>query len=266
MAKRVYTGCRDCRKCSISGFGKVGRDTGRGFAALATVGMSELALAATKDCGVCGHALSLHEDEKVTGWKQEAARKTAPNPAPVKPRPAVTNAVGHLEFSATGQQLWEVVVASYEPDQIKKQDVANRRITIVLKRPGIPTLNGTIAIESGPGTALLDYKLTPSFTSQVSAGEGAWRIERLNAAMRDEAKRLTLRVESALGQPVSPLEQDSAKPAVPQLEPAEGSSPAQTAPVGNHGLVEQIQRLADLHSQGALTAEEFAVAKAKLLG
>lgn len=38
------------------------------------------------------------------------------------------------------------------------------------------------------------------------------------------------------------------------------------APTAASGLVEQLQQLADLHTQGMLTAEEFGIAKAKLLG
>jgi len=43
-------------------------------------------------------------------------------------------------------------------------------------------------------------------------------------------------------------------------------APAPPAPAGpDAGDLDQIQKLAELHSSGALTDEEFAVAKAKLL-
>lgn len=46
------------------------------------------------------------------------------------------------------------------------------------------------------------------------------------------------------------------------------NAPAAPAPVagGGQDVVEQIKQLADLHSQGILTDEEFAAQKAKLLG
>jgi hypothetical protein len=50
-------------------------------------------------------------------------------------------------------------------------------------------------------------------------------------------------------------------PVPPELEP-ELPEPATAA----SGLVEQLQQLAELHTQGMLTAEEFGIAKAKLLG
>ncbi|QYJ04838.1 SHOCT domain-containing protein [Nocardioides panacisoli] len=59
--------------------------------------------------------------------------------------------------------------------------------------------------------------------------------------------------------------QQASAPAYPQASPAAepaaadgGESPA--------GLVDQIQRLAVLHEQGALSDAEFAEAKARLLG
>jgi hypothetical protein len=60
--------------------------------------------------------------------------------------------------------------------------------------------------------------------------------------------------------------------AAPAVAVAAGPSPGQVvsappmaAPAGND-LSSQIQQLADLHSQGILTDEEFAEGKAKLLG
>ena len=47
--------------------------------------------------------------------------------------------------------------------------------------------------------------------------------------------------------------------------PAEDQGQAQTAPPSND-LTQQIEQLAQLHTSGALTDEEFAAAKAKALG
>jgi len=57
--------------------------------------------------------------------------------------------------------------------------------------------------------------------------------------------------------------------AVPMPTPAPAPvSPDDRAPAAPEasGLVEQLQKLAALHTQGMLTAEEFGIAKAKLLG
>lgn len=58
---RAYTGCADCSKCTTSAAGLGLRNTGRGAAAVATVGISEVAMAFTANCRACGHKLSLHD-------------------------------------------------------------------------------------------------------------------------------------------------------------------------------------------------------------
>jgi len=56
----VTTGCRDCKKCTNSGYANLGRNTGRASIGIMTLGMSEAVMAGTKNCRVCGHKLSLH--------------------------------------------------------------------------------------------------------------------------------------------------------------------------------------------------------------
>ncbi len=57
---KVYTACRDCKRCTNSPFADMGRQTGRFLAALFTCGMSEIGFAMFKKCRMCGHQLSLH--------------------------------------------------------------------------------------------------------------------------------------------------------------------------------------------------------------
>jgi putative oligomerization/nucleic acid binding protein len=57
---------------------------------------------------------------------------------------------------------------------------------------------------------------------------------------------------------ISQLEQQQAPP--PQ------APPPQAAPAAGPSVADQLQQLAALHQQGMLTDEEFAAAKAKLLG
>ncbi len=51
-----------------------------------------------------------------------------------------------------------------------------------------------------------------------------------------------------------------------QQAPAAPDPPAQDAPAGAPSMPDQLSQLAVLHEQGALTDDEFAVAKARLLG
>lgn len=60
-AINVHTGCADCGKCTTSNAGLALRNGGRGTAAVATVGISELAMAFTANCRACGHKMSLHD-------------------------------------------------------------------------------------------------------------------------------------------------------------------------------------------------------------
>jgi hypothetical protein len=87
MAKRVQTGCRDCRKCTNSAAANLGRNSGRAGAAIMSVGISELAMGFTKNCGGCGHKLSLHQGAQATTVQptvtvQQAAPQAPPQGPP----------------------------------------------------------------------------------------------------------------------------------------------------------------------------------------
>ena len=62
-------------------------------------------------------------------------------------------------------------------------------------------------------------------------------------------------------QRISDLEQQQASASRPAAPP-----PAAAAPAAGPSMLDQLNQLAELHRQGALTDEEFAAAKAKLLG
>jgi hypothetical protein len=52
-----------------------------------------------------------------------------------------------------------------------------------------------------------------------------------------------------------------------QAAPPQEAAPAAPAPAaGNSDMIQQLKDLADLHSQGILTDDEFAAQKAKILG
>jgi hypothetical protein len=85
-AINVHTGCADCGKCTTSNAGLALRNGGRGTAAIATAGISELAMAFTANCRACGHKMSLHNRP---GAQSAVGRLVsgAVNPAPVDNRP-----------------------------------------------------------------------------------------------------------------------------------------------------------------------------------
>jgi outer membrane murein-binding lipoprotein Lpp len=61
---------------------------------------------------------------------------------------------------------------------------------------------------------------------------------------------------------ISALEQQQAQ----QARPPQQAPPPQAAPSAAPSMVDQLQQIATLHQQGALSDEEFTAAKAKLLG
>jgi hypothetical protein len=68
--------------------------------------------------------------------------------------------------------------------------------------------------------------------------------------------------EADQNQRIDDLEQQQYAPPPPQQQHA---PPPQQAPAGP-SMYDQLQQLSTLHDQGALTDDEFAAAKAKLLG
>ena len=61
-------------------------------------------------------------------------------------------------------------------------------------------------------------------------------------------------------------EQDERLDNLEQQAPATPDPPAQEAPAAAQSMPDQLNQLAALHEQGALTDDEFATAKARLLG
>jgi hypothetical protein len=51
-----------------------------------------------------------------------------------------------------------------------------------------------------------------------------------------------------------------------QAPPPEQAPPPQAAPAAGSSMADQLQQIAALHQQGVLSDEEFAAAKAKVLG
>jgi Short C-terminal domain len=62
------------------------------------------------------------------------------------------------------------------------------------------------------------------------------------------------------------MQQEAGTQAPPQNAPAPAPAPAAASAGDASGRISQLKQLADLHSSGALTDEEFASEKAKILG
>ena len=65
---------------------------------------------------------------------------------------------------------------------------------------------------------------------------------------------------------VSERQQQRAQQRSAEQQPAEPAAPPPPAPPAADDLIGQLQRLGDLHTAGTLTDDEFAAAKARLLG
>jgi len=86
----------------------------------------------------------------------------------------------------------------------------------------------------------------------AAVGGGAYMVGKNRAQRQAEQQNQ----DAATDQRISNLEQQQAAPVPAQ------AVPAQAAP----SMADQLNQLADLHKQGVLSDDEFAAAKAKLLG
>ena len=89
----------------------------------------------------------------------------------------------------------------------------------------------------------------------AAVGGTAYAVGRHSGRQREEAAQ----AEADQNQRLADLEQQQYQQQQYQQPP-----PQQAAPAGP-SMLDQLNQLTDLHTQGALTDEEFAVAKAKLL-
>ncbi len=91
----------------------------------------------------------------------------------------------------------------------------------------------------------------------AAVGGGAYLAGKHVARSQDEQAQL----EDEQNQRISDLEQQQQAPPQQESAPAPPPAPAASSP-----RIDQLNQLAALHQQGVLTDDEFAAAKAKLLG
>jgi len=97
----------------------------------------------------------------------------------------------------------------------------------------------------------------------AAVGGTAYAVGRSSGRRREEAAQ----AEADQNQRIADLEQQQYQQPPPQQQQYQQPPPPppQAAPAGP-SMLDQLNQLTELHTQGALTDEEFAAAKAKLLG
>lgn len=114
MAKKVFTGCRDCVKCMGSSVNVGARNVTRGMLAVGTGGVTEFGMAFMPKCRVCGHQKSLHResltDKLSRKFEEQAAEREAREKAEMtRQRAAQAKAARNRQPSAAdlGQAPWQ---------------------------------------------------------------------------------------------------------------------------------------------------------------
>ena len=92
----------------------------------------------------------------------------------------------------------------------------------------------------------------------AAVGGTAYAVGRRSGRQREEQANY----EADQDQRIADLEQQQQQ-AAPPPPPAPAPAPA---PAAQPSMLDQLNQLTDLHTQGALSDEEFTAAKAKLLG
>jgi Short C-terminal domain len=96
----------------------------------------------------------------------------------------------------------------------------------------------------------------------AAVGGTAYAVGRHSGRQREEAAQ----AEADQNQRIADLEQQQPPPQqYQQPPPQQYQQPPPAAPAGP-SMLDQLNQLTELHTQGALTDAEFAAAKAKLLG
>lgn len=98
MARRVHTGCNNCKRCTNSGSAEFGRRQGKLWANVATGGGVAAVQAFTPNCRACGHKMSLHDRGNAPQGNSYPVpvmvQVPAPPPVPPPPPPPSTVPAG----------------------------------------------------------------------------------------------------------------------------------------------------------------------------
>lgn len=265
MATRVNTGCATCKRCMNSYVGEGARKTGRGTAFLLTGGVSELVMLETRNCGACGHKLSLHE-ETVEGWKQRATRQERERKQ--EARSAALHAASgdaskidevneindSLTLDSTPGAAWDVATGGFAHWPVKKRNEAKMQLRLEVPRTdGHPVVVVTLKVVADGEHATIVYHVRPSFWGGASVVDDPMKILHLN----DHLKQIQAQILTQFGQPTH---QAQGRPAVTTTDVESGP----TLPP-DRSVVDELMKLSHLRDVGALTEEEFQQLKSRLL-
>jgi hypothetical protein len=96
----------------------------------------------------------------------------------------------------------------------------------------------------------------------AAVGGGAYMVGKHNANRQAEQAQYQQDQDDR----ISNLEAQQQQPSYQQAPPAPAPPPAAAPAAAPSPMIDQLNQLAALHQQGVLSDEEFAAAKAKLLG
>jgi Short C-terminal domain/Domain of unknwon function (DUF3824) len=96
----------------------------------------------------------------------------------------------------------------------------------------------------------------------AAVGGTAYAVGRHSGRQREEAAQ----AEADQNQRIADLEQQQYQQPPPQQQYQQPPPPPPQAAPAGPSMLDQLNQLTELHTQGALTDAEFAAAKAKLLG
>lgn len=280
--KDVRLACRDCKKCTNSEVANLGRNSGRAMAGIMTLGMSEVGFLATKTCRQCGHALSLHQNEKILTSSNQPQSAPASAVASAA-HPGVPAAHG-LQEAAAGLSEGEV--------SLNRQPLEALPFLLDDDETAVLVCTGSISIQGKflPVSTLV--VLTDQWLRVVRKHDTRDTAMRIDYRAQADAKLTyqsggfpggaltiespdgsTLRV-AAMSRNSSTLQmaidQQRANPPAPRDQPLAGDSFPPALDPGSSGTSKQsvvalLRELGELHTAGVLTDEEFAAQKANLL-
>lgn len=286
MAKRVTLACRDCKKCTNSSIANLGRNAGRLSAGLMTVGLSEASFLATKKCRQCAHPLSLHSGATHLTPKNKPADDTpdVPAPPPVTTKNNLQEATAGLldtELSRNRagidalpyrlddeERAILVCVATHSvPGKFLPQSVLvvlTNRLLRVIKSDG--SVDEIAFVDIHDTRVLITYKqafISDSLQLDWPDGSQLRLLVSKNGRSLEPAIA-KLRAQPPRSQPVSDPTSTTEPPQPESDAETVSAAPSATSESENDPIA-LLQRLAELHNLGILTAEEFAAQKARIL-
>ncbi len=279
---RIYTACRDCKRCTNSPIANSGRKAGRATIAFTTVGLSEVGFAMRKKCSLCGHQMSLHRGSvgalpvQVVGPVEVQSHTSKAAEPQLKQK--MTN--GAVRLTDEGWPMMEPLPkreASLLAGTLTQHEIVLGQLIGQFHQSAVATNQRLIILKSGLmadyGNKItsFDYQnitsievsvtLTVGYFEITAGGMAAPTLHRTEKSLnrhhlpnvvpfvRSERKQWDLfagKVREMSSVKASPLEN-------PKVEPSGPSIP------------EMIAQLAQLHEAGILSDQEFAEKKADLL-